>query len=110
MIDIEELKESLEEYSKAKRELDESTNLLSLVGKKGHSDGKWHKHPSVEVKVAYQENIGGTNYHESKALAREFNKIISEDWDKIIEKAHSRLVNKLHKSLIKFKKYEIKEN
>ena len=107
--DIKELEKRLKEYKKAQDELSCANDLLSKVGKKGHSDGKWHIYPNVDVKVAYQENVGSDNYHACSALTREVNLYISKNWNNIIEYAFNRLVENEKNASEMFDKYYIKK-
>jgi hypothetical protein len=106
--DIKELGECLNEYKKAQAELSGANALLLKVGKKGHSDGKWHIYPKVDVKVAYQESIGSQNYHDCSALTREVNAYISKNWSNIIEHAFNTLVENEKRASEMFDKYYIK--
>lgn len=102
-----QLEKDLKRFKKAEEELSSAKHLLSLVGKKGHSDGKWHKYPDLNMQVAYQENIGGNNYHKSESLNRVVNHIICEQWESIIATAVSRLEDNVKLAKIDFDKYEI---
>jgi len=109
MINIQELTEDLENYQRASKELQEATELVSLVGRKGYSDGKWYKYPNLEFQVAFQDSCGSKNYHKSQALNREINNSILLNWDKMVEEALQVLTTKSENAQTVFDKYTVKD-
>lgn len=90
-LNIEETKKIFKALELADTELKSAEGVLNLYDKKGYSVGKWYKHPSVQVSMAYQATQGANNYHNSSSLDREFNKLIVKQWDYMVATAISRL-------------------
>lgn len=109
MINIKTLQDDLAAYTKAKKELEEAQQLLSLVGKKGYLDGKWYQYPKLDFQVAYQANCGGKNYHNSQALNKAINTLIVQKWDTLVEEAMATLTAKANTSAEVFEKYYLKD-
>jgi hypothetical protein len=78
-IQLQELDNKLQTWRQAKKDWGNVKELCELSIAKGHSDGRWQPSLTVNCQVAYQKNVGGTNYHKSEVLNREIYKLISAD-------------------------------
>jgi hypothetical protein len=86
-LELEQLDEKLIKWRLAKKDWNKVKELVELSTAKGHSDGKWQPVLNINYQVAYQKNVGGTNYHNSEALNREIYQLLVRDLHKYLDEA-----------------------
>lgn len=97
---IEELDTKLQAWRQAKKNWTKVQELCELSIAKGHSDGKWQPTLNINYQVAYQKNVGGTNYHNSDILNREIHKLIAADLEEYRVKAIANIEKAYLSSMI----------
>lgn len=103
--DLDNLDISLQKWRQLRKTIGKVNELVRLSTAKGHSDGRWQPTLNINYQVAYQQNVGGTNYHSCEELNREIHKLISNDLPSYLEKAIANLKQDYEDS----KKIHIKE-
>jgi len=109
-IDIDKLKQRLRKFEISRGNYEEVKELVRLSTAEGHSNGRWQ--PTIGkicYQVAYQEKVGGNNYHNCDALDKEITRLIVADLYKYKNKAIENITLRYNKAKEAFDRYEEKD-
>jgi len=91
--ELQNLDTKLDTWRRAKKIANKVEDLIALSTAKGHSDGKFQPVLNIKYQVAYQQNPGGTNYHNCQELDWEIHALISKDLPEYLAKAIANINN-----------------